>query len=99
EPALSASKVCNAKDSKASRLPARLCAGSKRENQMFFRPNFGTAAVLGLSLAFMACSAGTDERVGSSQEAVETCTFQAPVITEVRAETPGRVTPAVRKVY
>jgi hypothetical protein len=67
---------------------------------MFYQPKFYTAALLGLSLAFAACSAGTaDESVGSSREAVESCTFQAPVITEVRAETPGPVAPGVRKIY
>jgi len=67
---------------------------------MFHQPGFGTAALLGLSLTFAACSAGTaDESVGSSREAVEVCSFQAPVITEVRAETPGPVAPGIRKVY
>lgn len=67
---------------------------------MIFKHGFVRGALLVCSLAFAACSGqGADENVATSEKALETCTFQPPVITEIRAEQPGPVAAGVRKIY
>jgi hypothetical protein len=67
---------------------------------MISKFTFMRAALLVSAMVVAACSGeGAGEKVTSSENALETCTFQTPVITEIRAEQPGAVAPGVRKIY
>jgi hypothetical protein len=56
----------------------------------------------GACLPFFALACGgptADGETAAIASAVEACTFGAPVVTEVREETPGAVAPGIGKVY
>ena len=51
-------------------------------------------------LGFSGCDGGAaPEEYGSIQSALEQCVLQAPVITEVREESPGAVAAGISKIY